>query len=159
MYLFEPGFETVCLVMGQGAERLEQAVGKKRALTELQKRAARLRAGSTTWQRKGFNEGPFNTTRDNAAKRINKGDTKIDPWATSVAFGKRYSISAMPTETVLREDLNQMLEIYCDLVKRKTLEDAALDGLLADMAMTDSSTLSSIGNWIRFERTWCAHQR
>lgn len=136
VYLFEPGFQTVCLVMGQGAERLEQAVGKSRALTELQKRAERLRSAATTWNTAGFSAGPFQTTRDTAAKRVNKGDSQLDPWAISVAFGKRYEIAALPTEAVLREDLNRMLKIYNDLVSKKTLDDSALDEMLADMAAT-----------------------
>ncbi len=123
-------------MLGQGAERLEQAVGKPRALTELRKRAEKLRNATDAWRLAGFFAGPFQTTRDTAAKRVSKGNSGVDPWAASVAFGKRYEIAALPTETVLAEDLNQMLKIYSELVRKNALADLDLDEMLADMAAT-----------------------
>ncbi|UQV45003.1 DUF3578 domain-containing protein [Janthinobacterium lividum] len=136
VYLFEPEFQTVCLVLGQGAQRLEQGVGKPNALIELRKRAERLRNASDAWKHAGFSAGPFQTSRDTAAKRVNKGDSGIDPWAAAVAFGKRYQIAALPAEDVLRADLNKMLAIYNDLVRKNALDDLDLDEIIADMAST-----------------------
>jgi len=77
VYLYEPGFETICLVMGQGAEKLEQAVGKKKAILELSSRAEALRKGTEKWKSSGFDAGPFETMREAAAKRKKMGsDTR-----------------------------------------------------------------------------------
>jgi hypothetical protein len=122
--------------MGQGAKKLEEAVGSKRALVEFAVRAETLRQASTAWKAKGFSIGPFQTTRDNASKHGSSSAAKADPWATSVAFGKRYQISALPEDDVLRNDLNQMLGIYNDLVKKKTLSVVTLDEMLQHMAAT-----------------------
>jgi len=145
VYLFEPGFTTVCLVMGQGAERLEQAVGKVQALVELQKRADRLRKASTTWGKFGFSAGPFNTARDSAAARKSKGDKDKDPWAVSVAFGKRYQIAALPSDAIMADDLNRMLKIYGDLVVKSELNNSELDEMLANMAATGELPLDAGG--------------
>lgn len=136
VYLFEPDFKTVCLVMGQGAERLEQSVGKARALVELKKRADRLRKANSAWSKLGFNAGPFNTTRDTAAARKNKGDKDKDPWAESVAFGIRYHIAELPNDAAFADDLNRMLKIYSALVSQEDLNDTAVDEMLAEMAVT-----------------------
>jgi 5-methylcytosine-specific restriction protein A len=144
VYLFEPEFQTICLVMGQGAEKLEQAVGKKRALVELKDRADKLRDASDAWKTAGFFAGPFHTTRDNAAKRASKGDSEIDPWAVSVAFGKRYEISALPSDAKFGDDLDRMLEIYNNLVTKR-IYDLTIDQTLAEMAATGELPTAEAG--------------
>lgn len=134
VYLFEPGFKTVCLVMGQGAERLEQAVGKAYALIELGKRAGKLRDATNSWVSAGFIDGSFKTARD-AAVMLND-QAKVDPWAIAVAFGKRYNIAALPSDEELALDLNRMIKIYCELIDKRVLGDLAIDRLLADMVVT-----------------------
>jgi 5-methylcytosine-specific restriction protein A len=143
VYLFEPGFQTICLVLGQGAKKLEDAVGSRRALVELSKRADILRRASSAWESCGFSAGPFQTTRNN--KHASKVGGKADPWATSVAFGKRYHISSLPPETLMRDDLNQMLKIYATLVKNKALEDSKLDDMLLDMALSGEMSEDEAG--------------
>lgn len=115
VYLFEPGFKSFCLVLGQGAARLEEAVGKKMALIELERRAKLLRELASQWEENGFHTGPFATLRK-AAVTSNADKNHNDPWSVSVAFGKRYFISSLPSDEVLGEDLKSMLEIYSKLV-------------------------------------------
>ena len=131
VYLFEPGFKTVCLVMGQGAASLEEAVGKKAALVELTRRAELLRSLATDWTTSGFSEGPFATLRQ-AAVASSSGADK-DPWSVSVAFGKRYEIDAMPSDEVLSQDLGRMLELYSELVANGYLNFASQDEDLLDL--------------------------
>lgn len=131
VYLFEPGFNTVCLVLGQGAEALARAVGKKEALKELAKRAILLRSNSRRWEQEGFDVGPFVTL-----KSVSVGtdkDAKNDPWSVSVAFGKRYNITALPSLAVMAEDAVRMLKLYRAIAKNNDLDFASTDVDLVDL--------------------------
>lgn len=130
VYLFEPNFETVCLVMGQGAERLESAIGKKAALQELSKRAETIRLLAKGWQRAGFVEGPFRTLRQVSAP---KHGVDADPWAASVAFGVRYHLSSLPSDEVFARDLSRMLDLYSKLSSDPTLAYAEFDDEAANL--------------------------
>lgn len=108
VYLFEPGFKTVCLVMGQGAETLLDAIGKTKGLVELKRRAVALRDRGGKWKEMGFNDGPFQTL-----KAVSKAAGFLkDPWSTSAAFGKRYEVSNLPSDEDLASDLKLMLDLY-----------------------------------------------
>lgn len=124
VYLFEPGFRTVCLVMGQGAESLVRSMGK-RALPELSRRAELLRQCGGDWRAAGFTDGPFQTLK--SVSRSNPGDEKGDLWSLSAAFGKRYEIAALPNDEVLGEDLKAMLALYQAMVQLPTLRFAEWD--------------------------------
>lgn len=134
VYLFEPRFETVCLVLGQGAASLEEAVGKKAALTELARRAELLRVRVANWADRGFSDGPFVTLRKAAVANSTEADR--DPWSAAVAFGKRYMISAMPSDQELASDLERMLNIYSHLVSKGGLDFATEDADLLDLKRT-----------------------
>ena len=134
VYLFEPGFKTVCLVMGQGAASLEEAVGKKAALVELARRAELLRNHATGWADMGFSAGRFETLRKAAV--ASTADAGRDPWSIAVAFGKRYVIDAMLTDQELSSDLVGMLNIYADLVRKGGLEFAQQDDDLLGLKQT-----------------------
>jgi 5-methylcytosine-specific restriction protein A len=126
VYLFEPGFQTVCLVMAQGTHRLQQAVGKKAALHELARRATILRECAVGWEKLGFDGGPFNTTRKAATGQSSDGVG--DPWAASVAFGKRYWLDkSLPSDAILSKDLETMLDLYLPLVGDERLNFSNID--------------------------------
>lgn len=109
VYLFEPGFQTICLVMGQGAQKLTDALGTKMAFEELAKRAKLLRDHGGKWQ-VDFIEGPFQTFKAVPARA--PSSLKKDPWSVSVAFGKRYEVSHLPTSKEMANDLVKMLDLY-----------------------------------------------
>lgn len=134
VYLFEPGLKTVCLVLGQGAASLEEAVGKKAALLELARRAELLRSHAIGWERMGFSAGRFETLRKAAAPSA--ADAGRDPWAIAVAFGKRYQIDGMPSDEELADDLMGMLSIYAELVRKGGLEFAQQDDDLLGLKQT-----------------------
>lgn len=109
VFLYERGFESFCLVMAQGADRLKSSLGTKGALRELRARAPRIREAAPDWKAKGFSIGPFQT--------YSRGNTTLgrdadDPWAVSVAFGKRYFITNPPDLTEFLSDISAMLELY-----------------------------------------------
>ncbi|MDO9278632.1 MAG: DUF3578 domain-containing protein [Polaromonas sp.] len=141
VFLFEPGFETVCLVMGQGAEKLVKAVGKKAALVELSARAVQMRRAAVSWEKEGFSLGPFATMRRASVQSEKKSDT--DPWSVSVAFGKRYSLAAMPNDSMISADVIKMIKFYDLLAKdssmRFTKVDEALEGLKEEGELPEGS--------------------
>lgn len=109
VFLFERGFKSFCLVMAQGADRLKNSLGSKAALRELKARVPRIRDAAPNWQTKGFSNGPFETySRGNATL----GREVDDPWAASVAFGKRYSIANPPSIAEFLNDILAMLVLY-----------------------------------------------
>ena len=109
VFLYERGFKSFCLVMAQGADRLKNSLGNKLALRELKTRAPRIRAAASDWQAKGFSIGPFQTySRGN----VTLGRDADDPWAVSVAFGKRYFIENPPSSAEFLSDINAILELY-----------------------------------------------
>lgn len=139
VYLFEPGFQTVCLVLGQGAQKLTEALGKKIALEELAKRATLLRARGGEWTLQGFNDGPFQTLK--ATSVAKPSTSRKDPWSVSVAFGKRYQLAELPTDRVMADDLVKMLDLYDEMAKQTDLLFAPLDEELVDLK--DSGELPS----------------
>jgi 5-methylcytosine-specific restriction protein A len=113
--LYERGFESFCLVMAQGADSLKESYGTKGALPILKNRVPKLRAAAIGWEKKGFIEGPFQTySRGNASL----GRNIDDPWAASVAFGKRYEVVSPPNLATFVEDLRAMLELYERIVSK-----------------------------------------
>lgn len=109
VFLYERGFQSFCLVMAQGADRLKNNLGNREALRELKARAPKLRNAALGWQDKGFSIGPFQTySRGNATL----GRDADDPWAVSVAFGKRYLISSPPSLSEFLDDIDAILELY-----------------------------------------------
>jgi 5-methylcytosine-specific restriction protein A len=131
VYLYEPRFETVCLVMGQGAQRLEEAVGRKRAGLELVKRAQLIRASGDAWKKAGFSEGPFITLKSAAV--ANGIDRLADPWANTAAFGIRYELRALPSDESMASDLRRMLDLYDVLARSGSLQFATLDDELLEL--------------------------
>lgn len=131
VYLFEPNFETVCLVLGQGAEFLVNAVGKRRALIELRHRASELRRLASDWERAGFNSGPFSTMK--LVSSLSKEDSAGDPWSISVAFGKRYKLSALPDDKTFASDMRKMLQLYDKLAAEPALKFSSTDAELGKL--------------------------
>ena len=141
VYLFEPRFDTVCLVLGQGAEKLTKAVGRRQALSELKHRANELRRLAGDWKAAGFTEGPFATMK-HVSIRAEK-DSPSDPWSVSVAFGKRYQLAEIPDDSTLTTDLRKMVHLYDRLAAQSTLKfssiDAELDKLKEDGELPDGA--------------------
>ena len=108
--LYEQGFQSFCLVLAQGADLLRSTFGAREALAVLISRVPKLRAAGGDWQAEGFATGPFAT--------FSKGDSgdENDPWAASIAFGKRYSISQPPSSRQFTSDLRAMVAIYKKIV-------------------------------------------
>lgn len=131
VYLFEPGFKTVCLVMGQGTQRLEEAVGRKRAAGELIKRAALIRKRGGPWEKAGFSIGPFNTLKSVAIVR--DADQISDPWASTAAFGIRYEIDNLPNDTVMAAHLSSMLDLYDQMISNGSLIFTKIDDELLEL--------------------------
>lgn len=130
--LYERGFNSFCLVMAQGADRLKINLGNKEALRELKKRAPKIREAASTWHAKGFSIGPFQTySRGNSAL----GRNADDPWAVSVAFGKRYHIVNPPSLSEFLIDIHAMLELYENIYQKIgntfSEEDIAVERLAA----------------------------
>ncbi|WP_428416823.1 MrcB family domain-containing protein [Methylibium sp.] len=110
--LFEEGFQSYCLVLGQGTDLLTETLGKKLALVEIESRAKVLRNASAGWQASGFSIGPFDTKRRTTSLTGSKESLPPDPWSVSAAFGKRYLVASPPTEAELGSDLDLMLGLY-----------------------------------------------
>jgi 5-methylcytosine-specific restriction protein A len=113
--LYERGFESFCLVMAQGADLLKTTFGTKEALSILKSRVPLIQAAAPGWARKGFGAGPFQT--------YSRGDTGLgrtadDPWAVSVAFGKRYRLASPPPLQEFIDDLAAMLALYENVVAK-----------------------------------------
>jgi 5-methylcytosine-specific restriction enzyme A len=151
VYLFEPGFETVCLVMGQGAQSLSESIGKKTALVELVRRAELLRKHGENWQDKGFDIGPFATMR--AAAVGNAADAQNDSWSGSVAFGKRYLINQLPTHNELTADLGSMLQLYNSMATKEELKFSKIDIGLANLKLNGELPKSRDGAIKTLEHT------
>lgn len=128
VYLFEPGFKTVCLVLGQGAQRLREAVGRPRSLVELERRAQLLQLYGGDWQAKGFHAGHFSTFKKVSVAM--EDDDDADPWSVSVAFGVRYDLMALPPTKELVADLKRMLGLYDRMASRKELAFSSTDSAL-----------------------------
>lgn len=112
--LYERGFRSFCLVMAQGADLLKRTFGTKEALAILKSRVPLIQAAATGWKSRSFTAGPFHT--------YSRGDTRLgrgadDPWAVSVAFGKRYLLDSPPSLEEFVADLKAMLELYEAVVK------------------------------------------
>lgn len=128
VFLYERDFESFCLVMAQGADRLKSSLGTKGALAELKARAPRIRAAAPAWKDKGFSIGPFQTySRGNSVL----GRNADDPWAVSVAFGKRYFIKNPPESTDFINDIHAMLELY-EIVYQKIGNTFSEEELVAE---------------------------
>jgi len=109
VFLYERGFNSFCLVMAQGADRLKTTLGAKEALHELKRRAPKIRIAAGDWEARGFSIGPFETySRGNNSL----GRSADDPWAVSVAFGKRYFVNNPPNFQEFVQDIVYMLELY-----------------------------------------------
>ncbi|GAB3369468.1 MrcB family domain-containing protein [Massilia agri] len=132
VFLYERGFESFCLVMAQGADRLKSTLGNKDALRELKRRAPKIRDAAPDWESKGFSVESFQTySRGN----VTFGRNADDPWAASVAFGKRYLIANPPTLSEFLNDLLLMLELYEEIYERIGdtffAEELVMEGLAA----------------------------
>jgi 5-methylcytosine-specific restriction protein A len=112
--LYERGFKSFCLVMAQGADSLKSTYGTKSALPILKSRALAIRTRAPKWEKYGFIEGPFQTySRGNS----HLGRDADDPWAVSVAFGKRYFLDNPPTLSAFLKDIQAILELYESISK------------------------------------------
>ena len=126
--LYERGFQSFCLVMAQGADVLRSTFGPKEALAVLISRVPKLRTAGGDWRSGGFETGPFAT--------FSKGDlgSEDDPWAASIAFGKRYWIATPPSADEFTSDLRAMVAIYqrivCILGADFETQDAVAKALL-----------------------------
>jgi 5-methylcytosine-specific restriction enzyme A len=113
--LFEQGFKSFCLVLAQGSTSLTEVFGAKKTSAILRSRAPIIRNAAQGWRYLGFSDGPFATySRGNTAS----GLVADDPWASSIAFGKRYIVATPPSLSEFTSDLNSMLELYQDCVRR-----------------------------------------
>lgn len=111
--LYERGFNSFCIVMAQGADLLKATFKTRGAIAILKSRVPALQAAAPGWKSKGFTVGPFQT--------YSRGDTGLgrtadDPWAVSVAFGKRYLLNKPPSLEEFVSDLSAMLELYAAIV-------------------------------------------
>lgn len=131
VFLFEPGFKTVCLVLAQGAENLMKSLGRKASLIELRRRAEELRDHSKGWQSEGFSAGGFKTYK-NLIFPPPDGQT-VDPWAASVAYGVRFPLDAFPTDDEIIIPLKRMLGLYKHLAAIRDLNYAPTDAAVADL--------------------------
>ncbi|MDY0975846.1 DUF3578 domain-containing protein [Massilia sp. CFBP9012] len=141
VFLYERGFKSFCLVMAQGADRLKNSLGNKAALRELKARAPRIREAAPNWQARGFSIGPFETySRGNAAL----GRDADDPWAVSVAFGKRYFIDNPPNSAEFLSDISAILELYGSIYDRLgdtfIEEEIAIESLVATGELPTGAT-------------------
>lgn len=109
IFLYEPGFETYCLVLAQGTDLLREVHGRKVAREVISKRATELRSAAKGVEKAGFTPGPFYTF---SRLGINAKQPDADGWSSSVAFGKRYQVDQPPPAEVLRKDMSAMLRIY-----------------------------------------------
>lgn len=125
VYLFEPGFKSVCLVLGQGTYKLCNALGRAAAYAEIEKRAKILRKPQENWRKKGFIQGPFSTLK--AVTVSDPNEAADDEWSASVAFGKRYAISALPDNDSMAKDLMAMLDLYEVMATSPRLQFTSLD--------------------------------
>ena len=130
VYLYEPGFKTVCLVLGQGSDSLESTFGKKKALAELEKRARILRDCVKPWPEGGFTTGPFTTRKSAAGDASDEGE---DPWSASVAVGKRYVLADLPPENELARDAKELIAVYRIMAANSHLQFAKLDHSLEEL--------------------------
>lgn len=150
VYLFEPGFKTVCLVLGQGAQALRESVGQKAALSELARRAAQLRANSSTWKARGFSAGPFRTLKSVSARLpSDAGEGASDAWSVAVAFGRRYVLDDLPTEEALAADLRSLLDIYKSMANDKRNHFASIDRKLGEMNQTGELPEGSVDGAVK----------
>ncbi len=140
VFLFEPGMQTFCLVLGQGTDSLEKTFGRKEALKVIANRAETLREAVSRWEASGFVVGPFNTLSRNESGPKNGAD---DPWSSSAAFGKRYSIDTPPSEDQLRADVTKMIRLYLDAVARLGREFVEQDQVVSELA--ESGELPATG--------------
>jgi 5-methylcytosine-specific restriction protein A len=125
VFLFEPKFKSICLLLCQGAEKLIHNFGKKIAIAELRNRASIIRRNSKGWEKFGFITGPFQTIH-----HLESGDpsnAENDEWVAAIAFGKRYDIDAMPSLDALVKDIQFVLGLYLQLGKNKSLNFSKID--------------------------------
>lgn len=113
--LFEQGFESFCLVLAQGSTSLTDVFGAKKTSGILRSRAPVIRNAAVGWRDLGFSEGPYATYSQG---NTSTGLVSDDPWASSIAFGKRYSVASPPSLSEFKSDLNSMLELYDAVVRR-----------------------------------------
>lgn len=142
--LYERGFKSFCLVMAQGADVLRATFGAKEALNVLISRVQKLQDAGGDWQASGFEQGPFAT--------FSKGDSgsENDPWAASIAFGKRYEIASPPSSSEFTADLLNIIRIYQDIVTiigdEFELQDATAKALLASGELPTGPTATVCGH-------------
>lgn len=129
--LYERGFKSFCLVLAQGADILRSTFGAKEALRVLTTRAPELRQAAGNYEALGFESGPFAT--------FSSGDTesdaaRLDPWAASIAFGKRYFVDTPPSGAQFVVDLRNMIKAYQLVVEaigdRFEVQDALAKSLM-----------------------------
>lgn len=111
--LYERGFKSFCLVMAQGADLLRSTFGAKEALKVLTTRAPELRIAAGAFQSMGFDSGPFATFSSGDSESSSRD---ADPWAASIAFGKRYDVDSPPTSEEFIDDLRNIIALYQTIV-------------------------------------------
>lgn len=111
VFLFSESFQEVSLVMGQGTYEVRKEFGRG-TLEILEMRAKLLRQRVPEF-RKMFNEGPF---------PIKSSANAGDDWSFSSAWGKKYSISKLPSNEVLGKDLIGMVNLYRIATRRGGIE-------------------------------------
>jgi 5-methylcytosine-specific restriction protein A len=140
--LFEQGFSSFCLVLAQGANLLKDTFGDKEALRVLSVRAYELRDSAGDWKSAGFIEGPFRTY---SRMPKNTREPRDDPWAKSIAFGKRYFVDTPPSEASFGSDLSSMLRLYKTIIRkvgrRFEIEDKAAKDLRDSGELPDASAI------------------
>ncbi len=140
VFLFEPGMKSYCLVLGQGADSVTKTFGTKEALKIVANRAEQLRGAVHNWKGAGFSDENFQTM---SRMHADVQAAVSDLWSQSVAFGKRYSVAAPPSEQSLRNDVQTMLKLYSQAVRELGTSFTTEDQIASNLA--DSGEMPQTG--------------
>ena len=106
VYLFEPSENRVTLTLNQGVVDLKNEEGKRGAIDELRNRARQIRQQIDV---EGFIAGEIELPNASAGPQL---------YGPGTVFYKRYSLSDLPEEDILQEDLRRVSSKYSDWVEQ-----------------------------------------
>lgn len=108
VYLLSMDNKTLYLTLNQGCSELKKRYGKNKTI-EILKKLVDKRQKELSKDR-NFDTLPIKLNDPNAPKK----DDKATMYEAGCFLSKAYTIDNLPTEQILREDLNQMVDIYKD---------------------------------------------
>lgn len=142
VYLFSADMSSLYLCQGQGVTRVKEEFGRQQ-IEELQRRAELIRSRIQEYK-DHFQSGAIDLGgKTNLAKEYD----------SAVAYFKKYDLSRLPSDDLLRDDLIKIVDLYKLLIARGGAEN------LESFGLAETANEDEVSNTIVEQRRYIRHKK